>query len=177
MVRCVGFLQSTVTCCRSESVRLEVFDGNMWQVARTWKGSDLPRKKFLQQLPVPITCTEGKPTGIGVVHDCDGPPVVGRQDGDTCTARCGDGYLGSEETYTCNPDGSFTGTPPMCYDNNFLQFIGTITGSIVGFFVLTRLYNFVRILGKPSLAYDTAMIPTKMQGHFHDGLCDCCEDP
>merc|ERR1711871_1763956 len=99
MVRCVKFLQSTVSCCCSESVRLEVWDGSTWQIAQTWNEADLPRKKFLQELPVPITCTEGKPEGVGVTHGCDGRPVVGKQSGETCTARCKEGYVGSEETY------------------------------------------------------------------------------
>ena len=61
-----------------------------------------------------VPCTFGKPSGLGVLHDCDG-----KRTQETCTASCtGTGYEyatgASAEVYTCNAGGSFTGTLPQC---------------------------------------------------------------
>jgi len=119
--RCVRFLQSSVACCTSKLVRLEVWDGNGWQSMHEWdtelatQQADDPTEGL--SLVVPITCDIGKPDGIeGVEHDCDGPPVRGRQSGDICYARCSDGYYGGASPYECLPDGSFAGIPPSCYE-------------------------------------------------------------
>merc|ERR1712060_979085 len=67
-------------------------------------------------LLVPKTCELGRPEGDGIAHDCVGPPVVGVQAGQTCTARCAEGYYGESAEFSCGSDGLFSGDTPMCYN-------------------------------------------------------------
>lgn len=76
----------------------------------------MTRRHLGFELQVPISCTRGKPDGLAVIHDCDGPPVRGYQAGEVCVASCEDGWYGERAPYECLPDGSFTGTAPVCYE-------------------------------------------------------------
>eukprot|EP00931_Biecheleriopsis_adriatica_P086596 TRINITY_DN6122_c0_g1_i1.p1 TRINITY_DN6122_c0_g1~~TRINITY_DN6122_c0_g1_i1.p1 ORF type:complete len:3333 (-),score=563.37 TRINITY_DN6122_c0_g1_i1:30-10028(-) len=60
-----------------------------------------------------IPCVYDLPDGLGVSSDCSGTGT-----GSTCTATCSNGYElasgESEQTFTCNANGSFSGTSPSC---------------------------------------------------------------
>eukprot|EP00747_Dinoflagellata_sp_TGD_P220271 gnl/TRDRNA2_/TRDRNA2_92264_c0_seq1.p1 gnl/TRDRNA2_/TRDRNA2_92264_c0~~gnl/TRDRNA2_/TRDRNA2_92264_c0_seq1.p1 ORF type:complete len:653 (-),score=69.03 gnl/TRDRNA2_/TRDRNA2_92264_c0_seq1:86-1930(-) len=142
MVRCVRVLQSQVSCCSTRHMRLEVWDGSGWQNAQMWDVQGRVLHAYGYDLPVPITCTKGKPEGVGVIHDCDGPPVVGRQDGDVCTARCREGFYGDTSKFMCGSDGSFSGTSPACYElESAYQFFMAFS-VFAGIMLLSQQYQF-----------------------------------
>jgi len=58
---------------------------------------------------MPIPCTGGAPSGVGVTDDCSGKGT-----GENCTASCGAGYTGTPETFTCQSTAYFNGTVPTC---------------------------------------------------------------
>jgi len=164
-VRCLNILQSQVTCCRSDRIRLEVWDGEGWQELQVWEfeGSSSVLGK---NLVVPITCNQGKPSGPGVIHDCDGPPVVGLQDTQTCTAKCGEGYAGDGTTFTCGGDGLFSGTAPTCWNTTEISNMASF--SIIGIVlaVLAFQYSCMYMQGKARLTWDLDQIPGPMVGRW-----------
>eukprot|EP00929_Paragymnodinium_shiwhaense_P000243 TRINITY_DN100495_c0_g1_i1.p1 TRINITY_DN100495_c0_g1~~TRINITY_DN100495_c0_g1_i1.p1 ORF type:complete len:1729 (+),score=209.29 TRINITY_DN100495_c0_g1_i1:76-5262(+) len=59
---------------------------------------------------IPAPCADNVPTGRGVEHNCQ---LTGT--GMSCTAKCQDGYVnGTVETFTCQANGVFIGTSPVC---------------------------------------------------------------
>uniref|UniRef100_A0A7S4QDK5 Sushi domain-containing protein n=1 Tax=Alexandrium monilatum TaxID=311494 RepID=A0A7S4QDK5_9DINO len=167
-VRCIELLQSRVACCGSQRVRLEVWDGAGWQNMQVWDTQGLRRMTFGYKLPVPASCEEDKPEGVGVIHDCDGRPVVGRQQGDTCTARCSDGFYGEASTYTCGADGRFQGTGPTCYN---VVALGRLAGIAVALLVLLFLggqYRFFCMHRKLRLADIRDTIPQALFGRWRE---------
>merc|ERR1712083_123858 len=102
-VRCVRLRQSQVSCCGSPNVRLEVWDGSDWQSMQVWNTVNMEYSITTNalELLVPITCDLKKPEGSGVVHNCDGLPVVGLQDGDTCEGSCAAGFYGESSPFVC----------------------------------------------------------------------------
>lgn len=125
-VRCVKLQQSQVPCCRSSAVRLELWDGIRWQKLQDWDITGVP-SVLGTSLIVPLSCTDGKPTGAGVQHDCDGPPEVGLQRGQTCTARCAEGYDGESQKYVCGDEGRFTGVPPQCVNTDEISQLSSLS--------------------------------------------------
>eukprot|EP00931_Biecheleriopsis_adriatica_P094073 TRINITY_DN6777_c0_g1_i4.p1 TRINITY_DN6777_c0_g1~~TRINITY_DN6777_c0_g1_i4.p1 ORF type:complete len:1438 (-),score=282.09 TRINITY_DN6777_c0_g1_i4:261-3965(-) len=57
----------------------------------------------------PTPCTYNLPTGVGVVHDCDGVGTDSK-----CSASCGEGYEANASEFTCHSSGNFKGTVPTC---------------------------------------------------------------
>lgn len=172
-VRCVKLKQSEVPCCGSRNVRLEVWDGAVWQVMQAWDTQSFSRSAVSgYELVVPITCHKGLPEGVGVVHDCIGLPVVGQQEGDTCPVKCLDGFYGDATSFTCGGDGILTGPTPVCYD---MQAIGrwasfaSIGGALL---FLAWQYRFWCMFRKITLAYDVDVIPKALHGRWleKDGM-------
>mmetsp|Transcript_37849 Transcript_37849/g.68408 ORF Transcript_37849/g.68408 Transcript_37849/m.68408 type:complete len:628 (-) Transcript_37849:73-1956(-) len=164
-VRCIRLQQSQVPCCRAESVRAEVWDGEGWQHLQSWNLTG-PPSILGKDLAVPITCTENKPSGPGVVHDCDGPPVVGVQGGQTCAAKCGEGFAGDEQSFFCTASGAFDGMSPGCIDAAEITRLGSF--SLIGFALalLAFAYRSVYMGGKARLTFDLEMMPTPLTGHW-----------
>lgn len=166
-VRCIRIQQSQVPCCRSESVRAEVWDGEGWQHLQSWNLTG-PPSVLGKDLAVPTTCKLNKPSGPGVVHDCDGPLVVGIQSGQTCTARCSEGYSGDEQTFHCSASGAFDGQIPGCINaaeiTNLASF--SLIGIVLG--LLGCLYTCLFMTGKARLTFDIEAMPGPLQGHWFD---------
>jgi len=59
---------------------------------------------------IPMVCDIGLPDGIGV----NGSTCIGTVAGSTCKVECMNGFQGSPQTFSCNNDGIFTGTMPIC---------------------------------------------------------------
>eukprot|EP00927_Polykrikos_kofoidii_P017041 TRINITY_DN17738_c0_g1_i1.p1 TRINITY_DN17738_c0_g1~~TRINITY_DN17738_c0_g1_i1.p1 ORF type:complete len:772 (-),score=90.40 TRINITY_DN17738_c0_g1_i1:23-2338(-) len=179
-VSCITLVQSADACCNSSSVRLDVWDGNGWQIMHTWDISELgeqtgegsmTRTLRKLQLKVPGKCVLGKPEGIpGVVHDCDGPPVVGLKPGSTCSALCGPGYLGTSTPYVCLNDRSFEGTLPKCLEMAPLVPFIICAACFVCIMFLAHQYNFWCMYKKPRIK--PGMIWDAMKGRWleQDGI-------
>lgn len=149
-VRCVSFKQSQVSCCASQRVRLEVWDGSTWQTSIVWDIVE-PWSPDGIELSVPISCYEGVPDGHGVIHTCGGRPALGMQEGEMCTARCGDGYIGVEQTFKCESDGQLVGDIPTCYDTTFLSTVGSYIGIGAAILLFAQQYKFWMMYRKARL--------------------------
>jgi len=171
MVRCVQLRQSQVQCCGSRHVRLEVWDGHHWQTSQVWDTKGMQRDPHSFFMKVPKACRKGKPEGDGIVHDCDGPPVVGRQAGDICYAECKDGYYGDKEQFVCGEDGVFVGNNPTCYDLEGLTRIAGLVMVVGGALFLAHQYRFWCMYKKARLNGEGAPIPPAIRGRWleHNG--------
>jgi len=170
-VRCIQLRQSQVKCCGSDRVRAEVWDGSEFQVLQMWDTSTMEVVRHSFELPVPISCVQKKPEGEGVDHDCDGPPVVGLQRGDVCTARCQTGYYGTPQEFVCQADGTFIGVVPTCYElESWIRF-GTIISIWATLIGLAWQYKFWCMFKKVRLNGEEVSIPNVMQGKWleHNG--------
>mmetsp|Transcript_22311 Transcript_22311/g.47516 ORF Transcript_22311/g.47516 Transcript_22311/m.47516 type:complete len:641 (-) Transcript_22311:111-2033(-) len=167
-MRCVKMLQSQVACCGSKGVKLEVWDGSEWQSMQVWNNLDntqMPDGKGFN-LIVPKTCEKGRPDGVDIAHDCVGPPVVGVQAGQTCTAQCAAGYYGESAQFSCGNDGLFSGTTPICYELDTVYRIGTFTGVGLGLLFVAFQYKFWCMYKKVQLTQDLDMIPKDLMGRW-----------
>merc|ERR1712100_445591 len=108
----------------------------------SWSTENMTRFKFGFQLEVPITCTERIPDGEEILHDCQGPPVRGLQDGESCYVRCKEGYFGNSETFTCSPSGAFEGLNAMCYRIDSIIFFAQLTAIVIFFASWACQYRF-----------------------------------
>jgi len=167
-VRCVSILQSQVYCCNSRYVKLEVWDGSEWQVMHVWDTQGLERLSRGFFLRVPITCDRGFPEGTGVVHDCRGRPVVGLQDGDSCTAGCGPSYVGEGSTFTCSASGEMVGLMPSCHLVDHVYSMGIILTTFVTLTCLACMYRCWFMHQKVQLTDDPDMIISSMQGRWFE---------
>lgn len=167
-VRCVQLRQSQVRCCGSNNVRLEVWDGREFQSTQSWDTSTMQRVRHSFELVVPITCAEGKPEAPDdrIVHDCDGPPVVGRQEGDVCVAECAKGFYGTATEYSCKGDGTFSGTLPTCYELKLWIRISVFVSTMTALFFLAWQYKFWCMLNKARLNDEEMSIPAIMKGKW-----------
>lgn len=164
-LRCVSLQQSQVSCCRALRVHLQVWDGQGWQLEHTW---EVPSEGRLlgYDLVVPSSCTGGLDAGAGIQHDCDGAPVIGLKEGDTCGASCAPGFVGGEAQFVCQGDGTLQGAAPTCVDvQQYTQF------SIYALAALTVLglgciYSCVCMVGKGRLTYDVGDLPKSFQGRW-----------
>eukprot|EP00439_Symbiodinium_sp_Y106_P026508 s1819_g3.t1 len=166
-LRCVSLQQSQVSCCRALRVHLQVWDGQGWQFEHTW---EVPSEGRLlgYDLVVPGSCTGGLDAGAGIQHDCDGAPVIGLKEGDTCKASCAPGFVGGEAEFVCQGDGTLQGAAPTCVDvQQYTQF------SIYALAALTVLglgciYSCVCMVGKADgrLTYDVGDLPKSFQGRW-----------
>jgi len=163
-VRCVRLQQSKVSCCRAERLHLDVWDGAGWQRAHTW---DQPVSTGLlgARLVVPMSCSP-LPSSIGRVDDCDGLPIVGLKEGETCTARCAEGYVGGDQDLVCQGDGQLEGTPPSCIDvMQYTQISIYVSGGVM-LVILGCIYPCVCMHGKGRLTLDVADLPKPFQGRW-----------
>jgi len=166
-VRCINLLQSTVACCESTRVQLEVWDGATWQVMQVWDTAALPKtSQYGIRLQVPITCDAGKPEGEGIGHNCDGLPVVGLQEGDKCSAQCSSGYYGEREVYACQEDGAFTGIIPVCYNADTVHQGLMAMSAVFVVLMVTQQYRFWCMSHKLQLSEDPEMIHPEMKGRW-----------
>lgn len=161
VVRCVLLQQSEVSCCRAEQVHLDVWDGEGWQRAHTWD----VRGSGQAELVVPVSCG-GLPGGVGLVDDCDGLPIVGLKEGETCTASCTEGYVGGAQELVCQGDGQLAGSIPSCIDvARYTQIsVYVLAGGML--LVLGCVYSCVCMVGKGRLTFDVSDLPEPFQGRW-----------
>lgn len=166
-VRCLRLLQSQVPCCGSRNVGLDVWDGYEWQSMQVWDTKQARLSAVYGfELTVPITCSDGIPTGTDIVHDCVGRPVVGRQDGDTCKVSCREGFYGEPSSLSCNSDGIFVGALPACYELQAIGRIASFASIGAAVLLLAWQYKFWCMFRKLQLTHEIDMIPQALMGRW-----------
>jgi len=172
LVRCVRLLQSRVSCCRSQQVRLEVWDGGGWQQMHEWDmGLAASPNDFHSavDLHVPVSCVVGTPEeASGVVHDCGGPPVVGMQEGGICYASCRDGWYGGSTPFECQSSGIFVGSPPTCYEIRAALQVVLFAGAVGAAFCFACQYRFWCMYKKGRIGHLGLDIPAALKGKWFE---------